>query len=218
MSKWIMTVSAAVLINALTPATASAQFWDVIRWINDMSGPRMWGVSLDLPVVCRHEGDDTAKTFAECTQFVADDRGLPSGARRSFVAGGRVGYFANTKAFGPQNNVNRVVTGWQVGVGATAPTPLVIRDTARVDVTGSIDFFKFGGVGVPEDFWVPTISAGVVLRYSGQSRSPLLNGPRVFLRYQQFLDTFGGEKFGAPGAFESDKEGIFQFGIGWTIF
>ena len=218
MTKWFTSLTVAVLLNMLAPAPAAAQFWDVIRWINDMSGPRMWGVSLDLPVVCSHEGEDAKRTFLKCTQFIADARGLPSGARRSWVVGGRAGYFSNTKAFGEDNAVNRVVSGWQVGVGATAPTPLIIAEKARFDVNGSIDFFKFGGAGVPEDFWIPTISAGIVLRYSGQSRSPLLNGPRVFVRYQQFFDTFNGDKFGAPGTFDSSREGIFQFGIGWTIF
>jgi hypothetical protein len=218
MSKWSISLGAAVLLNILTPTAAAAQFWDVIRWINDMSGPRMWGVSLDLPVVCNHEGEEGARTLFDCTQFIVDDRGLASGARRTWVAGGRVGYFSNTKAFGEENEENRVVSGWQVGVGVTAPTPLLIADAVRLDVSASADFFKFGGVGVPEDFWVPTITGGIVFRYGGNNRSALFNGPRFFLRYQQFFDTFGGDRFGAPGTFESEKEGIFQFGIGWTIF
>ena len=44
MTTWLTRTTIALLLMSVTPATASAQFWDFMKWLNDMSGPQMIGV------------------------------------------------------------------------------------------------------------------------------------------------------------------------------
>jgi hypothetical protein len=217
MSKRVTCVAAVLLFNLLTPAPAAAQFWDIIRWFNDMSGPQMWGVTGDIPIVCDYEGPKAEKAVGfRCSQFapIGEDR---LGDRRSWSTSARLGVFANTKAFGNDENLDGAVTAFVLGAGHSHP---LLREGSAIQIDGlaAVDFVRFTGPQV-DAFWVPTVNVGAAFRYGGTDKqSAWKNGLRVSIRYQQFFDTFGGERFGAPGAFESSKEGIWQFALGWIIF
>lgn len=212
MTNWLVRVWMAGMLVALTPRPASAQFWDFIKWLNDMSGPQMAGVVLDVPLVSGYE--DERRIFLQGTQFLDNDQ------QRQWAIGSRVGYFLNTKPFGSGGSAQFSVTpvrAFQIGASFTTATGLTLKKVA-VDATGSVDEFRFLGKTV-DDFWVPTITGGAALRYVGRRGAPAWkNGWRVSIRYQQFLKTFDGSKFGAPGSFRSSKEGIWQFGVGWILF
>lgn len=205
MTKWTMSAAVACLLTIATPAPAAAQFWDVIRWLNDMSGPQMFGTVLDVPIVAGYQSSEP-RLFLDATEGRADDR-------RRWVLSGRAGYFANTTTLGEQEEVNRLITGLILGAGVTVKSTI-----PRLYYTGAADFFKFGGAGVPDDFWVPTLSAGLVVRPFDENGVEALRQLRLSLRYQLFLDTFEGDRFGAPGTFRSETEGVWQIGVGWVLF
>ena len=205
MSKLLMSVAGAILINLLVPVPAAAQFWSVVRWLNDMSGPQMTGSVLDVPVIAGYqEQREDPQIFLNAL----DER---SGARRKWVASARVGYFLNTQALGGEAEVNRLISGLLLGAGATYTV------ASKVDVTGSFDMFRFGGQGVADDFWSPTVTAGIAVRPFDET-DMLFRPLRLSLSYQKFLDSFSGDRFGAPGTFESRREGIWLLGVGWTLF
>ena len=215
MSKKVTCLAAVLLLHLSTPAPAAAQFWDVIRWFNDMSGPQMFGFSGELPVVCGYERGEAA-AFFDCTQFQLE-KDLPIGAPRRFTVSGRLGYLFNTKQFGEAEDVDRGVSALIVGAGASQAL-LPGRPAVQIDGVAALDFVRFTGPNV-DDFWVPTANIGAAFRYGGaRHRSPLVNGFRASIRFQKFFDTFGGEQFGAPGSFLSEREGIWQFTIGWILF
>jgi hypothetical protein len=215
MSTRFICAAAVLLLNLLTPAPAAAQFWDVIRWFNDMSGPQMLGFTVEVPVACGFD-EGNRSTLFECTQF-ALVKEVPSGVPRRWTVGLRTGYLANTKLFGDDESVDRSVNAIVLGAGTTTAL-LRGRPAIQIDALGAVDFVRFGGPSV-DDFWVPTLNVGAAFRYGGnRHRSPLVNGLRASIRYQKFFDTFDGTKFNAPGTFESEREGIWQFTVGWILF
>ena len=200
MTRWMCRTTIAVMLVGLTPLPAAAQFWELIKWLDDMSGPQMWGYVFEIPAWCRYDSGE--HKFVICPPFDGT-------ARRQGSVALRVGQFFNDQELGNETFVRDIdMQLWGVaGRWSPATNP-------ALDVVGGFDMVKFSGPTVT-DFWVPTADVGLVVRPVGLWRPLQASSHAVSVswRYKFFFKEFGGDRFGAPGTFTSDHEGISQFSV-----
>jgi hypothetical protein len=210
MAKWVGRLGIAVVLLGLTPRPAAAQFWDLIAWLNDMSGPQMIGAVFEQPLLCHYEeGTLTGPVGCAPLRLVTRDQGKGDAAFRDLTFGFRLGRLTNTKTIGNQR-------AGDISAVIFSPPFTAVRWSPKrtLDVSAALEFVRFQGPQV-EDFWATTAHVAarikpLAFKYPDRNIGQLLG---VGLRYQQFFENFGGERFGAPGSFVSNKEAIYQLTV-----
>jgi hypothetical protein len=207
-------VAIAAVLVGLSPAPALAQVWDFLKWLNDMSGQQMVGVAFDLPVRCTYNDGKTVESFFDCVNFVGD-KNLPE-ARRSLTFGIRAGLLYNKKDFSTEDNLE-IISQVLVGPSVTW-TP---RGAPVLDLTAALQFGPFIGDGIDHN-WSTVLDFGPVIKpFAAVKGSRGIDrfgrSLRVGLRYAQFLNSFEGADFNAPGAFVADTEGVWTITFGFDL-
>ena len=235
MKRALRAVVFAALGIILTSQPADAAFWEMVRWLNDLSGPRMYGHRLDVPIVCWYEFADKADRDNQkqpppplrwVLRCMPQDRlGKEDNLKkvhRTWMLGLRAGYLANnrevidpssagntTAVISPANNIHVFEFGPSV---TWSPTPIV-------DVRYAFEAFQFRGPLV-DDFWVPTVDLGAEIFPGGSYKGGGLlgsaaRGTFVGLHVQKILDSFDASRFGMPPeTFTSKREWLWVFTIG----
>ena len=214
MFRWRKSVAIAAVLVGLSPAPALAQWWDFLKWLNDMSGQQMVGVAFDLPVRCTYNDGTTTRSFFDCENFVGDRNQRE--ARRNLTFGIRAGVLYNKKDFSTTENlpiISQVLVGPSV-TWAPSQVPLL-------DLTAALQFGPFIGDGIDHK-WSTVLDFGPVIKPFAALKGDrgvdrFGRSLRVGFRYAQFLNSFDGADFLAPGGFVADKEGVWTITVGFDL-
>jgi hypothetical protein len=216
---WTWTWAARVtLISGLcvvAPTPAFAQFWEIVKWINEMSGPKMQGSVFEMPVLCYYESDDTSvretRRILICPPIPTNEAGVRQTAlhrRTSF--GVRAGLLNNFKVLDGEQSV-RDVSAWIL----SPPFANVRLSFDAVDIAAALDFVRFQGADV-QAFWVPTTHASLTVKplVFLDDTSKWRRLVSVGVGYTQLYAKFDSTRFGPGWNFESNYEPLFSFVIG----
>jgi hypothetical protein len=217
---WTWTWAARVtLISGLcvaAPSPAFAQFWEIVKWINEMSGPKMEGSVFEMPVLCYYRSDDTKvdpiRRILVCPPIPARTGvGAREGAlSRNVTFGVRGGRLNNVKRLRDEQSI-RDVSAWVV----SPPFANVRYSIDALDIAGALDLVRFQGADV-QAFWVPTTHASVTLKpfaihASDRSWGRVLS---VGFAYTQLFARFDSTRFGPGWNFQSNREALFSVVVG----
>lgn len=203
----MMTASRRVLVAALlvaaTPLPAAAQFWEVVRWLNDMSGPQMHGTVYEASALCLYE-ENARRVFPFCAPYVLDPYSKRE-VRRIWSFGVRVGRLANFKELANEREV-RDINMFVYGPAVRWSPPRM----KAVDLAAAYERSRWFGDSVPDSFTVDSVHGAFVVRPITLVRPDSRRGEflGLALSYQKFFDTFDGARFAAPGTFVSENEVI----------
>lgn len=244
MVKWLRHLMLAAVLVGVAPTPAWAQFWDVVKFLNDMSGPQMIGWVYEAALICgyappggRAESVGTSP-FLQCLPYRSlepnvEVRSSKIGvARRRWTLVARGGRFVNEKHFGENEDVDVPGVSMNLfGVGYARSYYPVLREwTPKIELGGSFDMVHFRGPTVT-NFWVPTIDGIVTVHPfaadtsrgsdppSATTRSRFGDAVGISLRVKQFLESFDASRFGVPAeVFRSDTEAIYQLQLSFDFY
>jgi hypothetical protein len=208
----------AMAVVALTPAAASAQWLEIMEWIERLSGPRFRGVLFDVPLVCVPQGGGVG--FGACHPVDADDRtGALGASDRKLVFGVRFGrHFSGVSGFSRGDNNLPYPEGTSdqdKNIDQTTAGGFVSWQPHRaVDIVVAVEGDRFTGPRVPDPFWIAVISPGVAWKpFAHFSTSRWARIVKIPIRIKRHLGTITSEQFGALPGFVSRDETVLAYGI-----
>jgi len=217
MCLWLRRSVLAVLLVAASAESASAQFFDIIDWLGQLSGPGFWGHSADIPFVCVRQDGEVQPL--DCIPLDAENRRLQA-ADRKVVIGLRVGTYGSGKTGGYYRNRNGLsyphgVSDSDMDINLVVVGPFVSWHVRPwLDIVAAVEFNRFSGPlikEIDEPFWANSIQPSIVWKPAAhRSDSRRARAFSVVLGFKQYLETLEPQKFGAESGFESGKEGVWR--------
>jgi hypothetical protein len=227
MGAWLRRTMIALMLVGLAPAPASAQFIDIMDWIERLSGPRFRGVSFDFPLRCFYETEEGPKIQRTPLGCVPDLGTAAAPRPRKLVVGVRFdrsgsgedgGYRGDNNLVYPPgvSDEDKVLVQYSIGPSLT----LVVNKW--LDVMWTVQLNRFTGPRV-DDFNVGSFDpVGIVVKPVALFTSDPKWGSFVkgSVRAKQYLGNITGEQLGALPGFESRSESVLIYGIGFdfTVF